>query len=64
MLSDSNWQNALKLPTQVVIGIFIACIVLLVLGWKYVIELKQLDEVTKPVVIVIAVLQAHFLLRK
>lgn len=56
MLPDSNWLNALKLPTQVVIGVFIACIVLIAFDWKNVIELKQFGEVTKPIVIVIAVL--------
>lgn len=56
MFPDSNWLNALKLPTQVVIGVFIACVLILILDWKGVIVLNQFGVITKTIVIIIAVL--------
>lgn len=56
VLPDSSWLNALKLPTQVMIGLFIACLILLVFDMVKILELKQFGEITKPIIIVISVL--------
>lgn len=55
MLPDSSWINALKLPTQVIIGLFLAFLVLLGLDWAAVLPLATFGELTKPIVIVLLV---------
>lgn len=56
MLPDSSWINALKLPTQVIIGLFLAFLVLLGLDWAAVLPLATFGELTKPIVIVLLVI--------
>lgn len=56
MLPDSSWINALKLPTQVIIGLFLAFLVLLGLDWAAVLTLATFGELTKPIVIVLLVI--------
>lgn len=53
---DLNWINALKLPTQVMIGLCIASVVILGLDWAGILALADFGQLTKPVVIVLAVL--------
>src|SRR5690554_6217915 len=52
---DANWVTALKLPTRVMIGLFIACGLVLALDSLEVIPLSELGSATKPIAIVVAV---------
>lgn len=56
MLPDSSWINALKLPTQVIIGLFLAFLVLLGLDWGAFLPLAMFGELTKPIVMVLLVI--------
>lgn len=56
MLPESNWINALKLPTQVMIGLFIASVALLGLDKASVIQLADFGALAKPVVIILIVI--------
>lgn len=53
---DSNWINALKLPTQVMIGLCIASVALLGLDQAGILALVDFGQLIKPLVIVLAVL--------
>lgn len=53
---DPNWINALKLPTQVMIGLCIASVALLGLDWAGILPLVDFGQLTKPLVLVLAVL--------
>ena len=53
---DYNWINALKLPTQVMIGLCIHSVILLVLDQAGILALVDFGQLTKPFVIVLAVL--------
>ena len=55
IVPDSNWLNALKLPTQVMLGVFIACIIILSFNHYKVIQLSQFGDVAKPMIILIAI---------
>jgi len=54
-LPDSSWLNALKLPTQVMIGLFIACNILLFIDHKEIFELKLFGELAKPIIVIITI---------
>lgn len=56
MFLDSKWIDALKLPTQVIIGLFLAFLILLGFDWAAVLSLAAFGELAKPVVIVLAVI--------
>jgi hypothetical protein len=56
VLPDSSWINALKLPTQVMIGLCIASVVLLGLDRAEILVLADFGQLTKPLVVVLAVL--------
>lgn len=56
MLPESNWINALKLPTQVMIGLFIASVALLGLDKASVIQLADFGALAKSVVIILIVI--------
>ena len=53
---DPNWLNALKLPTQVIIGLFLASGIVLLLDELGIIKLSDLSEFARPFVILMAVL--------
>jgi hypothetical protein len=53
---DSSWINALKLPTQVMIGLCIASVVLLGLDRAEILVLADFGHLTKSLVIVLAVI--------
>jgi len=55
MFPDSNWINALKLPTQVMLGLLVACSILLVLDAKSIISLSDFGSLAKPIVIILLV---------
>lgn len=55
-MPDSNWINALRLPTQVMIGLCLACVAVLGLDWAGILALADFGQLTKPAVIVLAVL--------
>ncbi|MCF6298984.1 MAG: superinfection exclusion B family protein [Thiomicrorhabdus sp.] len=54
-LPDSSWLNAFKLPTQVMVGLFIACSILLFIDSKEVITLNQFGNLSKSIIIAITV---------
>lgn len=55
ILPDVNWLNALKLPTRVMLGIFLASVVLLILDKKEIVVLGDLWTPAKAVVIILMV---------
>lgn len=55
MLPDSNWINALKLPTQVMLGLFVACSILLILDSQSTIALSDFGSLANPTVIIVLV---------
>jgi len=58
MTPDPSWLAALKLPTQVIFGLFLACIALLGLDWAAVLPLSKFGEIAKPSIIVLSVVFA------
>lgn len=54
-IPDSNWISVLKLPTQVMIGLCMASVVLLGLDWTGILALADFGQLTRPLVIVLAV---------
>jgi hypothetical protein len=54
-LLDANWLNALKLPTKVISGLFIASIILLSLDGTEILDLSIFGGLAKPIVILICV---------
>lgn len=54
-MPDSSWINALKLPTQVMIGLCIASVVLLGFDHAGILALVDFGQLVKPSVIVVAV---------
>ncbi len=56
MLPEPNWINVFKLPTQVMIGLFIASIVLLGLDWVTILNLAVFGKFAKPGVIALTVI--------
>lgn len=52
---DSNWINALKLPTKVLTGLFVASVTLLVFDKAEILELSLFGSVAKPATILICV---------
>ena len=52
---DSNWINALKLPTKVLTGLFIASVALLVFDKAEILELSIFGSIAKPATILICV---------
>lgn len=57
-IPDSGWLQALKLPLRILLGIAIACVVLLVLDHKTLLDLGAFGTLTKPLVIVALVFTA------
>lgn len=55
LFPDSNWINAFKLPTQVMIGLFIACSILLVLNYADLLKLNQFGKLAHPILIVFTI---------
>lgn len=55
IVPDSNWLNALKLPTQVMLGVFIACIIVLSFNHYEVIQLVLFGDIAKPIIILVAI---------
>ena len=53
---DANWINALKLPTKVLTGLFIASVLLLVFDKFEILQLSVFGEIAKPIVILVCVL--------
>lgn len=53
---DPNWLNALRLPTQVIIGLFLASGIVLLFDELGIIKLSALSEFAKPFVILMAIL--------
>lgn len=56
MTLDSNWLNALKLPTQVIIGLFLASGIILLFDELGIVKLSALSYFAKPFVILMAIL--------
>ncbi|MCG7895318.1 MAG: super-infection exclusion protein B [Candidatus Thiodiazotropha taylori] len=52
---DANWLNALKLPTKVISGLFLASIILLSLDGPEALDLSIFGGLAKPIVILICV---------
>ncbi|WP_036247382.1 super-infection exclusion protein B [Methylobacter sp. BBA5.1] len=55
MLLDANWLNALKLPTKVISGLFMASIILLLLEGTEILDLSIFGGLANPIVILICV---------
>jgi hypothetical protein len=53
VVPDPNWLNALKLPLRVMVGVTIACAVLLALDYWKVIDLIAFGNLTRPFIIVL-----------
>jgi hypothetical protein len=54
-LIDPNWVNALKLPTKVLTGLFVASVILLVLDAAKVLEFSTFGAIARPATILICV---------
>lgn len=52
---DSNWINALKLPTKVLTGLFVASVILLIFDKAKILELYTFVAIAKPATILICV---------
>lgn len=52
---DSDWINALKLPTRVMSGLFIACTIVLALNSWGVLAVDELGVAAKPIVMLLAI---------
>lgn len=55
---DANWLNALKLPTKVISGLFIASIILLLLDGTVVLDLSVFGGLARPTVILTCVVSS------
>ncbi|MBX9637466.1 MAG: super-infection exclusion protein B [Nitrosomonas sp.] len=52
---DANWINALKLPTKVLIGLFVASITLLLFDREEILALSTFSAIAKPAIILVCV---------